>query len=481
MTDHYGKLKSVAWIGLVFAVAGIQGQELFQRAERQQIVEYWSADGRYTIGRSGDLECAWQPRQTPDGSVWIREVYKIIQPGKVDPKKDLTGTTPEQRAWTSWIERRYAADELWANAECLRLNQGGSDPASGAPAVKPSSRKGEGVTEVSPIPPPDPLPCPPGLLALVGAPPRLVAPAQPMRHMVVFDEGLTLTYEDHVKVRRKYAYYRFAEGVMSAGTPVSALEPNQLNRLATLAGINLRDLKIMSAVSLLEGGFDSVNTYDTGFVSVGLIQFASLVDGRGSLGRLLRSYKQSQPRAFEDDFRRFGLEVTDDGFLVAIDLESGQELTGYEAALAIIRDKRLIAVFQRAGRREPFQTAQLRSAYEQFFPANEILNVSLGGVRQQVRAGDVFRSEAGLATLMDRKVNIGNIRDVAGVVESLAAKYGIRDRARLADIEHLAVRQLRYRQDFTASRNLTQPRDTANALTSRSGSRAQPVKKRPKK
>lgn len=474
-------IKCVVPLGIALLAAGTQGQQFFDNAERQRVIEYWLVPGRYTTSLSGDQGAAWQPRQTPEGSTWIREVYKLIQPGKVDPKKDLTGTTPEQRAWTAWIERRYAADEQWALGECLRLNMEGSDLASGAPPVPPSVRKGGGVTDVSPAPSPDPWPCPPGLTARVGAPPRLVAPAQPMRHVIVFDDGLTLAYEDHVKVRRKYAFYRFAEGVMSAGAPVSALEPSQLSRLAASAGISARDLKIMSAVSLLEGGFDSVNTYDTGFVSVGLIQFACLAEGRGSLGKLLSFYKQSQSRAFDEDFRRFGIDVDEKGLMVAIDPRTGEELVGQEAAHAIIRDKRLIAVFQRAGRGEAFQIAQLRSAHDQFFPANEILNVSLGGVRHQVRAGDVFRSEAGLATLMDRKVNIGNIREVAAVVESLAAQFGIRDRGRLADIEHMAVRQLRYRLDFTASRDLTQPRDTTTALSSRSGSRAQQNKKRPKK
>ena len=107
----------------------------------------------------------------------------------------------------------------------------------------------------------------------------------------------------------------------------------------------------MRAVSILEGGFDSVNTYDTGYVSVGFIQFASLKEGGGSLGAVLKNFKAADPLAFASDFHRFGVDVDETGHLVVVDPTSGAVATGAEANARIIEDKRLIAVFGRAGAR----------------------------------------------------------------------------------------------------------------------------------
>jgi hypothetical protein len=46
------------------------------------------------------------------------------------------------------------------------------------------------------------------------------------------------------------------------------MSPEELNRIFAASGLTPVEARVMRAVSLLEGGFDSINTYDTGF-SVG--------------------------------------------------------------------------------------------------------------------------------------------------------------------------------------------------------------------
>src|SRR5207244_4361894 len=122
---------------------------------------------------------------------------------------------------------------------------------------------------------------------------------------VTFDSGEKITYTDHHDVPSRYAYYRFSQGVQYLGTPVNSIPESELSAAFSAAGVPPFESKVMRAVSPLEGGFESINTYDTGFLSVGFIQFATLSGGTGSLGPVLQREKESDPAAFEKDFRRF--------------------------------------------------------------------------------------------------------------------------------------------------------------------------------
>ncbi|MGK4422385.1 hypothetical protein ACSLVQ_29465, partial [Klebsiella pneumoniae] len=79
-------------------------------------------------------------------------------------------------------------------------------------------------------------------------------------------------------------------------------------------------------------------------------QFACLQAGAGSLGKMMQQYKADDRPGFDRDFHAFGVDVTDDGKLCVLDLDTQAEVTGPEAMKRIIEDKRLIAVFQRAGK-----------------------------------------------------------------------------------------------------------------------------------
>ena len=138
------------------------------------------------------------------------------------------------------------------------------------------------------------------------------------------------TWTDHTNVRPTYAYYRFRLGVATGGSPLTDAERTSL---FDAAGLGDSEKRVMMAISKLEGSFDAVNTYDTGYVSVGFIQFITFDDGRHSLAQVLSREKADAPADFERDFRRFGIDLTADHILTVVDPAMGAELTqhlGYE-------------------------------------------------------------------------------------------------------------------------------------------------------
>jgi hypothetical protein len=91
----------------------------------------------------------------------------------------------------------------------------------------------------------------------------------PSRYTVTFADGEAYQYEDHVPVRPRFAYYRFDQGVVAYGPPIRDLPEADVSSIFRNAGMTDSEQRIARAVSVLEGGFESVNTYDTGCVSVG--------------------------------------------------------------------------------------------------------------------------------------------------------------------------------------------------------------------
>ncbi|MBS1724539.1 MAG: hypothetical protein JSS66_16475 [Armatimonadetes bacterium] len=452
-------------------------QSFFSPSETQAIINFWENGAHYEAQPSGDQGQEWCVRLTPSGSKWIREVYRQFTSGKVMPTRDPQGNDPRQQAWVAWIDRQVERDWTAATAKAEALNvsgaaAGGATKSTAQPLAtqRATLDRKVGTDKVDRTPEPKPFddPCPSDLVALVGQAPAFAAPVRPMRHTVTFPDGLALTYVDNVRVRPKYAYYRFAEGVNSEGVSVKKLAPGTVEQLFKRAGMSVSEQRVMKSVSLLEGGFDSVNTYDTGYVSVGFIQFACLGEGSGSLGKMMLHYKNSNQKGFANDFHLYGIDVDEHGCLVALDLESGAEKTGAEAALQIIHDKRLVAAFQRAGlQSDAFKIAQLQAAKNQFYPANDVVSVCINGCETPVRLGDVFRSEAGMATLMDRKVNTGKIAGLKESLDRAASLYGFTQAKELCDAEYQVTRDLTYRQDYLVATGLTKPRDNSIELSRR--------------
>lgn len=438
------------WITLACASLGFAqtGYRCFTPEDRDLVLTFWSAPGRYSVSLPPDAaeKGAWQVRLTPEGSTWLWNYGKGRKIGTNLGLESFPpmGNPPE---WEVWVKTKLNRDrwDAWQAARKNNLQLTGRDV--------PVLDKSLPATE-----PPPPNPIPQELVDSCGVPPRFAEAVVPMQHRVHFDD-CEVTYRDHVKLSNtRYAFYRSANGVLSEGTSMRKFPPEKLGNVFRLAGCNDSEAKIMRAVSSLEGGFDSVNTYDTGFVSIGFIQFASLKDGAGALGGLLWSYKRDAPDHFQKEFRQFGIDVSPFGVLSVIDLATGAELSGPAANAKIIDDKRLIAIFQRAGQLcEGFQAAQVRAAKAMFFPSEDTVSVNFGGRSVQLRVGDFIRSEAGLATLMDRKVNMGRMDPLSRVTQQVIDAYGATNVEQLAAQERFIVGACKHRKDFLGDASLSQP------------------------
>lgn len=427
----------------VVAVASMAHGRGFSEQERSAIVAYWAEPERYAVAPPKNVAQlgSWQVRLTIEGSRWLWEYDRARGVGKAASRTPLPKGS-DAAGWEKWVAARIAWDraQAWKMAAEANLTLGQTTPPfpDGAPK--------------------DPGSAPKELVALLGKPPVFASITVPQTHVIAFDDGLKLELTDNPNLGARYSFYRFPEGVMSAGAPVRTLDPKELDSLFQEAGVSPSGQKVMKAVSLLEGGFDSVNTYDTGFVSVGFIQFACLKEGGGSLGGVLLRQKTDAPESFERDFRRFGIDVDERGILVAVQPSTGDEAYGPDAASWIIADKRLIGVFQRAGRvSRDFRLAQVRIAKERYLPTNDIATVTVAGKVLAFRVGDVIQSESGLATLMDLKVHTGKLDPLTRVVAEIYATCKLKSVADLARYERDIVVAMRHRKNYLAETALVQP------------------------
>lgn len=457
-------------ISLLAHSRGSTHSQFFTEAEKKSVQAYWSQSGRYAIKlpSSANEFGPFQVRLTPEGSTWLYRYNKLKGAGKdgggtvivVTPENpNLENPAPKDPGWDNWIDMRVALDRWNAFQDCERDN---SRLLSRMPIDQPQ--------------PADPGPCPEGLIALMGGePPKFASKVRPIQHTVRFEDS-EIVLEDNVNMRPKYAYYRFAEGVMLRGQAVRQMQAEEIDGLCKDAGISASQQKVFAAVSMLEGGFDSLNTYDTGYVSVGLIQFACLSGGSGSLGAVLNQERQQYPEEYQKDFRRFGIDVDGSGTLVAISPSDNRERFGTDAALEIIGDKRLAAVFARAGRvSRAFRIAQLQVAKAKYFPVDDSVGVVIGGSKASFKVSSFIKSEAGLATLMDRKVNTGGLGPLANVIQGIVDRTGARTPEEIAPFESEIILTMQFRKNYLEDERLTKPADYSSRavkpLSSRAGGR----------
>lgn len=456
-------LRTASIFGIV-CLASMSVAGMFSDKERAEIVAYWNEPGRYRA-----IAPAWaaqtgpyQVRLTVEGSTWLWNYNKVRGIGKVPPTAEPPVQNTEQAVWQKWIDAKIAYDRWLAGKNASETN----------------SRILGKLLLFDQAEPDHPGPAPDGLIKLAGNPPAFAESVSPLSYIVKFDDDVEIAYEDNVNMRPNYAYYRFETGVMSAGKKVRDLPKEEMEAIFKQAGLTESERKIMASVSLLEGGFDSVNTYDTGFVSVGLIQFACLKDGSGALGRMLRTYKQKNDDGFDRDFRKYGIDVDTDGKLAVIDPATGAELSGPVAAAKVIDDKRLISVFQRAGQKSRnYRVAQIVHAKQEFYPGDDSVTVTLGGKALNFKVADIVRSEAGLATLMDRKVNTGTVEPLTSMIVLIASENNLRSVDELQKFERDLVIAMKYRKDYLEDKSLSQPgpaktpRRDYRSMLNRSGSR----------
>lgn len=445
---------------------------LFTDKDRADIVAYWNAPGRYVLSAPSDAttDGPYRVRLTPDGSQWFWNYQHIVAgKAKIPPTLDAKPKAGPYAEWEAWVTARLIYDRYLAQQTADAMNsafitekyidetrpllasRGGKRDSSGR--AKPDSS--DKTTSV----PVAPGPIPSELLLACGNPPAFASVVTPLQYQVHFDDPEeTFTYTDNVKLRDRYAYYRFPRGVVAYGARLKDMPPSERDELFRAAGFSPAEQRIFSAVSKLEGGFETVQTYDTGFVSVGFIQFVTLAEGKHDLSEVLTTLKDNRPNEYQKDFRRFGIDVQTDKTLTVVDPATGAELTGNAAVLKIIDDKRLTAVFQRAGRHPGFRIAQIKVAKSFYWPTDDMLNATLpDGTILSGKVCDCIKSEAGLACLLDRKINTGNIRILNDVALRVATTHNCKSIADLSVYEQEIIAGMKYREDFLADTTLAQP------------------------
>ena len=86
------------------------------------------------------------------------------------------------------------------------------------------------------------------------------------------------------------------------------------------------------------------------------------------------------------------------------------------------------------------------------------MTITVSGQERQIKVSDVIRSEAGMATLFDRKVNTGNIQILGEAVTKLMAEHRLTDVAQVLPYERELIPALRWRTDFLKNPALAQPK-----------------------
>ena len=429
--------KPLAATFIILALASISaGQTSYwSDSEKSQIMQWWSEPGRYSITPTDE----YVVRLTTQGSKWLWDYNHLRGRGKTPPGQVPAPNSDQEVVWEKWIDARVAYDRYLAACAAETLN------------AEMKHRTPKYPVEVK-----EPGPADPDFITKFGAPPSFAANVKPNKIVVKFDD-MSLNYSDNVNMRPRYAYYRFDNGVNSEGAPIKSIPSDELQGILRDAGYDDSDSKVFKSVSILEGGFDAINTYDTGYISVGFIQFASLKEGAGSLGQAMLQYKQESPSDFDKDFHRFGVDVTPDEKIVALDLESGEEKIGPDANTQVIKDKRLIAAFQRAGMYRPFRLLQLRAAKTIYWPMNDKVTFKIGTDKVTRPLSDFVKSEAGKAVFLDRKVNTGNIGSVGAALQSIAEAAKVEKPEDLAKYEALLIKCMYYRFDPMKSNDLSKP------------------------
>ncbi len=415
-----------------------------------EVQNFWKSPGRYQLRAHPQMSSLglFQVRLTIEGSKWLYDYEKKRRIVKTPPGAISPPLTSIEQIWETWINGKIAFDRANSALEARKRNV--LEMGSNLPAL---------------VIPTDPGMPPSDLVAKFGEPPVFSEVVRPAQHVVKLD-GKEFVALDNPVMRARYSYYRFSNGIMSMGEKVSTIPIATQDALMKDAKISQSQRKVLNAVSLLEGGFDSINTYDTGYVSAGLIQFACLPKGSGSLGQVLLCQKNADPKSFNKDFQKLGIDVKADGQLIAINIDSGQLNQGPAAAAEIINDPRLASAFQRAGRiSKPNRIAQLKIAMEMYYPGNDVILVFVNGTAIKGKVSDVFKSEAGLATLMDMKVNTGELGKLSGFVTTIMNREKFVAVADCSRFEKELVRLLAYRKNYLLDKSLTQPQEIPASVT----------------
>lgn len=235
------------------------------------------------------------------------------------------------------------------------------------------------------------------------------------------------------------------------------------NKLINLE-LNEPSIAVVESVAKNEGNLDAINTYDRGFVSLGIFQWTMGSGvGAGELAALLKKVKTIYPHAFRVFFQSFGLDTSEDtnttyGFLTY----NGRRIS--EPHLKDqFREPEWAFRFWRAAQNVDVQSIQVKHALDRLknFYWKDNFKVNGYGLNE------VITSSYGVALLLDNHVN--RPAWVDNCVQLAMATTGLTDApANWTDAEEqrLIEAYLRIREDYSENgyAPMTKARERARGM-----------------
>lgn len=208
-------------------------------------------------------------------------------------------------------------------------------------------------------------------------------------------------------------------------------------------------IAVVESVARNEGNLDAINTYDRGYVSLGIFQWTLGSDDRaGELAALLKKVKTVYPHAFRVFFQNFGLDISEDtnttyGFLT---------YNGRQISAPFLKDQfrepEWAFRFWRAAQNADVQSIEVKHALDRlrnFYWKDNFRVLGYG-------LNEVITSSYGVALLLDNHVNRPSW--VAACIELAMTITGLTDSPNFwtdAEEERLLQEYLKVRADYTSN------------------------------
>lgn len=272
--------------------------------------------------------------------------------------------------------------------------------------------------------------------------PPIITPIQPMlpKDLEIVDANRSVSVSDgdiQIDFRKRDL------GVYTVGFhPVGTYVNEYSNKLESL-DLTPPSIAVVESVSRNEGNLDAINTYDRGFVSLGIFQWTMGSDDRaGELAALLKKIKTLFPHTFRVFFQNFGIDISENtnttyGFLTYNGRQVSEPFLKNQ-----FREPEWAFRFWRAAQNIDVQAVEVKHALSRLnnFYWKDSYQVLGHGLNE------VITSSYGVALLLDNHVNrpswVRECVELAMTITGLTnspSSWGDAEEQRLLD-EYLKVR-----------------------------------------
>ncbi len=273
---------------------------------------------------------------------------------------------------------------------------------------------------------------------------------------------ITASFRDNVKS----SYKVYNNGISYPGQAMPQLPIS----LYQSVGLDEAQAKALRYVSMHEGKFDAINSYDKAIFSFGFIQFTgSNITGGGSLGILLAFYKTNCPDLFKRYFGSVGIDVhfnlknnvIDPSIPVTVSVineMTGEKATGDNAWKYIKDNLPLIGPFIQSAYEPMMVREQLRVASMMYVATALKLKVSVpvfGKPLPSTVLSQILHSEGAVTLLIDLCVNRGSgglTKVIIPAITAIAESINVTNLAELCNISDLDVANMLITQNLNEDR-----------------------------